>query len=89
MIQVIEKSLMNLNQIFIDLKGRNVLSFLDKNRKFWPKWDPHRTALLLSSKESLVNFKNKSFPQVLKLFRRLIQKLDRLKTTENSVHNQI
>ena len=47
------------------------------------------TALLPSSKESLVNFKNKSFPQVLKLFRRLIQKLDRLKTTENSLHNQI
>ena len=47
------------------------------------------TALLLSSKESLVNFKNKTFPQLLKLFRRLIQKLDSLKTTENSVHNQI
>ena len=88
-IQIIKKSLMNVNRIFNYLKGRNALSFLGKNRKFWPQWDPHCTALLLSSKESLVNFKNKTFPQLLKLFRRLIQKLDSLKTTANSLHNQI
>ena len=57
-----------LYQIFIDLRGRYALSFLDKIRKFWSLWDTHRTALLLSSKESLVNFKNKTFPQTIEAF---------------------